>query len=347
MRQIFHIDMDAFFASVELRRHPALAGQPLVIGGCGDPSARGVVATASYEARAFGIHSGMPLRTAYVLCPQAVFLPVDYPAYAQASAVVKRILRGFTPVLEDVGIDEAYVDLSASTRPPEEAAREIKQRIRAATGLTCSIGIAPNKLLAKIASDLEKPDGLTVIAATDVPRRIWPLPVRAIPGVGPVTEARLHRLGIGVIGQLAAAGRERLVAVFGASHGASLHRAAQGVDERPLVTRRTPKSRSREVTFQRDIHDWQAIARVLAGLCKKVAQDMQRDGCRGRTVAVKVRFNDFETHTREKTLSGATDAPERIRQAAFACLGRFSLEKPVRLVGVRLSGLEKAGGPAA
>ena len=168
MRRILYIDMDAFFAAVEVLRHPELAGKPLVIGGRGDPTARGVVSTASYEARKFGIHSAMPLRLAYRLCPQAIFVPVDYDAYARVSAQIKAILRTFSPAMEDVGIDEAYLDLTASGRPVDEVAREIKQRVREATGLICSVGIAPNKLLAKIASDLHKPDGLTVIAKGDV-----------------------------------------------------------------------------------------------------------------------------------------------------------------------------------
>lgn len=343
MRRILHVDMDAFFAAVEQRRHPELAGKPLVIGGRGDPTERGVVSTASYEARKFGIHSAMPLRTAYHLCPDAIFLPVDYPEYARVSARIKAILRSFSPVMEDVGIDEAYLDLTSAEGPVEDIAGDIKRRIREATGLTCSIGIAPNKLLAKIASDMQKPDGLTVIGEEDIEARIWPLPARKIPGVGPVTEAHLRGMGIETIGQLAAQPLEKLVAAFGPSHGAFLHEAAQGVDDRPLVTHWEPKSRSREVTFQQDTGNWQAIARTLAGLSREVAGDLREEGVKGKKVGIKVRFSDFETHTREKTLSAPTDSADTVRKAAFDCLGRIELKKKVRLVGVRVGELERAG----
>lgn len=214
MRRILHVDMDAFFAAIEQHRHPELAGKAVIVGGRGDPHARGVVSTASYEARKFGIHSAMPLRTACHLCPEAVFLPVDYAAYSRVSAVIKGILSEFSQILEDVGIDEAYLDISDNDKAPEHIAREIKHRIKAATGLTCSIGIAPNKLLAKIASDLHKPDGYTEIGTGDL-AVIQPLPVRKIPGVGPVTEERLHAMGVQTIGQLAAQAPDRLTATFG------------------------------------------------------------------------------------------------------------------------------------
>lgn len=340
-RRILHIDMDAFFASVEQLRHPEMAGKPVVVGGDGDPSKRGVVSTASYEARKFGIHSAMPLRVAYRRCPEAVFLPVDYREYARISAQIKEILHQFTPALEDAGIDEAYLDLSHAGRPEDEIAREIKQNIRQATGLTCSIGIAPNKLLAKIASDLNKPDGLTIIAEQDIPARIWPLPVRHLPGVGPVTEERLHGMGVETIGQLAALSEETLAAAFGDAHGAYLCAAAQGIDNRPLVTHWEPKSHSREITFQRDTGDWQWVARTLAALAQEVADGLRAEGYQGKTVGIKIRFSDFETHTRERTLPEPTDSAKVIRKAAFECLGRLDLRKKVRLVGVRVGELEK------
>lgn len=290
-----------------------------------------MVSTASYEARKFGIHSAMPLRLAYRLCPQAIFLPVDYDAYARVSAQIKAILRTFSPVMEDVGIDEAYLDLTASGRPADEVAREIKQRVRGATGLTCSVGIAPNKLLAKIASDLHKPDGLTVIAAGDVKTRIWPLPVRKIPGVGPVTERHLHRLGIETIGQLAARPLEEFAAEFGPAHGAFLHQAAHW----------EPKSHSREITFQRDTGDWQTLAHTLAELAREVADGLREAGVKSRRVGIKLRFADFETHTREKTLGAATDSAEAIHKTAFACLQCIALNKKVRRLGVRVGELER------
>lgn len=212
--------MDAFFSSVEQKRHPELVGKPVVIGGDGDPTKRGVVSTASYEARKFGIRSAMPLRTAYKLCPEAVFLPVDYEEYSRVSSRFKDVLRGFTPILEDVGIDEAFLDISSVERSSEDIAKEIKKRIKEETDLNCSIGIAPNKLLAKIASDMEKPDGLTILTGEDIEKRIWPLPVRKLWGVGPKTEAYLkEKINIRTIGELAALPLEKLVEEFGESYG--------------------------------------------------------------------------------------------------------------------------------
>ncbi|MCL4471986.1 MAG: DNA polymerase IV [Gammaproteobacteria bacterium] len=341
MRRILHVDMDAFFAAIEQQRHPELAGKAVIVGGRGDPHARGVVSTASYEARKFGIHSAMPLRTACHLCPDGVFLPVDYAEYSRVSAVIKGILREFSPILEDVGIDEAYLDISGSDKAPAQIARDIKHRVKAATGLTCSIGVAPNKLLAKIASDLHKPDGYTEIGAGDVEAVIRPLPVRKIPGVGSVTEEHLHAMGVQTVGQLAALPPDRLTETFGRAHGTFLHQAARGIDERTLVTHWEPKSHSREITFQRDTGNWQTIARTLAGLCREVADDLAHDGSRGRTVGIKLRFADFETHTREKTLDFPTDSANTIRRTAFECLGRIELDRKVRLIGVRVGELEK------
>ena len=217
MRRILHIDMDAFFASVEQKRRPDLIGKPVVIGGGGDPAKRGVVSTASYEARKFGIHSAMPLRTAYNLCADAIFLPVDYKEYLRISRKFKAVLGEFTQVVEDVGIDEAFLDISSVDKPSGEIAREIKRRIKEETDLSCSIGIASNKLVAKIASDLDKPDGLTIIAEEDIEKRIWPLPARKLWGVGPKTEAYLKEMGIKTIGELTSLPLERLVEEFGES----------------------------------------------------------------------------------------------------------------------------------
>ncbi len=345
MRSILHIDMDAFFASVEQRRHPELAGKPVVIGGGGDPTQRGVVSTASYEARKSGIHSAMPLRTAYKLCPDAIFLPVDYREYSRVSAVIKNILREFSPVMEDVGIDEAFLDISGSDKTPEEISAGIKKRVKEETGLTCSIGIAPNKLLAKIASDMEKPDGLTIIAEKDIEGRIWPLAVRKLWGVGPKTESYLKGLGIDTIGQLAAEPLEKLVEQFGKSYGVYLYEASRGIDEGPLVTHWEPKSTSRETTFQRDVDNWQVIARNLAELTREVVGDLKQSGHRGRNITVKVRFSDFRTVTRATTLPAASDSLEEIRKAAFDCLGRIELkQKKIRLIGVRVGRFEGADG---
>ncbi len=333
--------MDAFFAAVEQKRRPELIGKPVVIGGSGDPAKRGVVSTASYEARKFGIHSAMPLRTAYNLCPQAIFLPVDYGEYSRVSNEIKAVLAEFSPVMEDVGIDEAFLDISAVDRTPEEIARDIKKRVWEKTGLACSIGIAPNKLLAKIASDMQKPDGLTIIGEDDIEKKIWPLPVRKLWGVGPKTEAHLNAMGIKTIGGLASRSLGELIESFGKSYGQYLSDSSRGIDERPLVTHREPKSASRETTLERDTGDWQDVARTLVGLIKEVAEDLRGQGYRGKTVTVKIRFGDFETHTRAKTLPAITDSPDEIRKAAFECLKRFEFKKKVRLIGVRVSGLEK------
>lgn len=346
-RRILHVDMDAFFAAVEQNRHPELRGKPVVIGGNGDPTKRGVVSTASYEARRFGIHSAMPLRTAWRLCPDAVFLPVDYREYARISAVIKGILRETSPFMEDVGIDEAFLDITGIDTPVAEIAREIKERIREATGLTCSIGVAPNKLLAKIASDMDKPDGLTIIAEGDVETRIWPLPARKLRGVGPKTEERFRGMGVETIRDLAALPLETLAARFGRSYGAYLHQAARGIDDSPLITRWEPKSMSRETTFQQDVGDRQALFATLVELVREVANGLKEEGYRGKSVTVKIRFSDFETHSRVMTLPAATDREEEIRKAAFACLGRFVMKKKVRLIGVRVGRLEKRNNVSA
>jgi DNA polymerase-4 len=340
-RCILHVDMDAFFVAVELRRHPELKGLPVIVGGRGDPRERGVVSTASYEARRFGVYSGMPLRTAQHRCPQAHFLPVDYQTYAAVSGQIKHILSEFSPAMEDAGIDEAFLDISAQPGAPLDIARAIKQRIHAETGLSCSIGIAPNKLLAKMASDLDKPDGLTIIDAGDIEQRLWPLAVRKLWGVGPKTEQRLAGLGIHTIGELARAVVQTLVEHFGKAHGQYLHQAAHGLDDSPLVTHWEPKSLTRETTFQRDTNDWARIRTTLLMLTRELLAQLRDQGYVARGVTVKLRFADFDTHTHAVTLAAATDEPEPIEHAALQCLKRFALIKKVRLVGVRLGGLTR------
>ncbi len=333
--------MDAFFAAVEQKRRPELIGKPVVIGGSGDPTQRGVVSTASYEARKFGIHSAMPLKTAHNLCPHAIFLPVDYEAYARESKRIKDILRRFSPVMEDVGIDEAFLDISGIDKTSEDIAAEIKRLIRDETGLTCSIGIAPNKLLAKIASDMKKPDGLTIILQNNIERILWPLPVRKLWGIGPKTEKYLKDMGVETIGKLASLPLDTLIDKFGPSYGNYLYYASRGIDDSPLVTHWEPKSISRETTFQKDVANWQFIAKTLAELTREVVTDMKDSGFKARTVTVKVRFSDFETLTRAHTIPQPTDSEEEIRKAAFSCLKRVELKKKVRLIGVRASRLER------
>ena len=341
-RRILHIDMDAFFAAVEEQRNPGLKGKPVVIGGSGDPSKRGVVSTANYEARKYGIYSSLPLRTAYKLCPQAIFLPVDYDVYASVSRRFKAVLLDITATVEDVGIDEAYLDISDKPETDEEICKRIKAGIYETTGLTCSIGIAPNKLLAKIASDMEKPDGVTILIDDDIESRLWPMPIRKLYGIGPKTEEHLKAMGIETIGQLAALPVETLVHRFGPSYGHYLYEAARGIDESPLITSWEPRSFSRETTFQVDEKNWQAIARTLAELIREVVSDLIRKGYAARNVSLKIRYSDFHTVTRACSISKAVQKEEDIRRLAFSCLKRVELTgRKVRLVGVRVGSLEK------
>jgi DNA polymerase-4 len=243
--------------------------------------------------------------------------------------------------MEDVGIDEAFLDISAVDKPSEEIALSIKEAVEKETGLTCSIGIAPNKLLAKIASDMEKPDGLTIITEEDIGERIGPLSVRKLWGVGPVTEARLKALGVKTIGELALMPLERLLDLFGESYGRYLHEASRGVDNRSLVTHWEPKSSSRETTFEHDTNDQGIIVRTVSELIDDVAADLTTQRLRARTVTVKVRYSNFETHTRAKTLMHASDSPEQFKTAALECLSRFDPRRKVRLIGFRASGFVK------
>ncbi len=346
-RRIAHLDMDAFYASVELLRRPDLAGQPVAIGGRGDPTRRGVVTTATYAARAYGIHSGMALKIAVQLCPHCVFLPVDFDEYRKYSRLFKAAIAGVAPVIEDRGIDEVYIDLTDAIEDSISIAQAIKASVVEATGLTCSIAVAPNKLLAKIGSELDKPDGLTILEMADLDSRIWPLPAKRINGVGPKASEKLARLNIHTIGDMARETPAFLVKHFGKTYGTWLHECAYGRDERPVVTHQEPKSRSRETTFQDDTRDWNKIAGVLVQLCKQVAEDLQRREYRGRTIGVKLRYNSFQIVTRDRTLDAATSDELVIRKAAFDALGRVApnrlLERPIRLIGVRVGSLVREG----
>ena len=334
--------MDAFFAAVEEKKDPSLKGKPVVIGGTGDPSKRGVVSTANYEARKYGIHSAMPLRTAFKLCPKAVFLPVDYETYVDASRQFKSVLLTITTIMEDAGIDEAFLDISDEPDSNETIVERIKGGIYKAIGLTCSIGIAPNKLLAKIASDMQKPNGLTVLTEDDIESRLWSLPIRKLYGIGPKTEEHLKAMNIATIGQLASLPVEILVQRFGPSYGYYLHEAARGIDESPLVTHWEPKSFSRETTFQEDVKNWQILAKTIAELTKEVVSDLTRKGYSARTITLKIRFSDFRTITRACSAHDAIKKEDEIRRLAFSCLKRVDLAgQKVRLVGVRVTNLEK------
>jgi DNA polymerase-4 len=347
--------MDAFYASVELLRRPDLRGLPVVVGGGrnagqgADYRGRGVVTTASYEARKFGVRSGMGLMRALVLCPGAIRLPTDFDEYRRVSRVFKHAIAAIAPVIEDRGIDEVYIDLTAVPGVEVErgaaVAREIKHEVFAATSLACSIGIAPNKLLAKLASELAKPDGITVVETSDLPARIWPLAVKQVNGIGPKATERLAQLGVQTIGELAALPLARLVEAFGPTYGAWMHDAAHGHDERPIVTWRPAQSRSRETTFERDLHpvrDRAAIFEHIAALCSQVAQDLAAKSDRGRTIGLKVRFEDFTTVTRDLTLPEAVADATAIEAAVHDCLARVQLVRRIRLLGVRVGGLQGA-----
>lgn len=334
--------MDAFYASVELLRRPELRELPVAIGGRGN---RGVVTTANYVARRYGVRSAMPARKALELCPSCIFLPVDFDEYRKYSRLFKAAIATIAPRIEDRGIDEVYVDLTEVEGESAWLGREIKRRIAEATGLTCSIGIAPNKLLAKICSDLDKPDGLTILGAGDLERRIWPLPVRSINGVGPKASRRLQNMGISSIGDLAGYDPFALVERFGANYGRWLHEAAHGRDERPIVTESEPRSRSRETTFERDLdprRDRAELSEIFTRLCEQVAQDLQRRRYVGRTIGIKLRFDDFRTVTRDITIERPTAQPAEIQRAARLCLKRVSFDRKLRLLGVRVSSLSAA-----
>jgi len=357
-RRIAHLDMDAFYASVELLRHPDLRGQPVVIGGGGrrsedgtyarlrDYVGRGVITTATYEARALGVHSAMGMMKAARLAPDAVLLPVDFPAYRHYSRLFKAAVAELAPCIEDRGIDEIYIDLSDLPQASGELARALKRAVREATGLSCSIGISPNKLLSKIASDLDKPDGITLIGPGDLERRIWPLPVSKVNGIGPKATRRLRDLGIETVGQLARAAPALLQQHFGLGTAQWLLDVAHGIDDRPVVTRSEPKSLSRETTFERDLHvrrDRPLLSRIFLDLCERLAEDLARKGVRGATVGIKLRFDDFQVVTRDLTLEAAVGDAEAIHRAAGQCLKRVPLERRLRLLGVRVSKLEPAG----
>lgn len=359
-RRIAHLDMDAFYASVELLRYPQLRGMPVVIGGrrtggvperegfarLKDYVGRGVATTATYEARALGVHSAMGLMKAARLAPDAWLLPADFEQYRRYSRLFKAAVAELAPLIEDRGIDEIYIDLTHVAGASEDLARRLKDAVRAATGLSCSIGITPNKLLSKIASELDKPDGITVLRAEDVATRVWPLPVRKIHGVGPRTNERLQALGVLTIEQLAHTPAADLASHFGGRYAQWLHDAAHGRDERPLVTEREPKSISRETTFERDLHavrDRDALSGILLRLCEQLAEDLRRQGYVGKTVGVKLRFADFRIATRDLTLDAATGDAGVIRRAARECLKRVAFEQRLRLLGVRIGNLSLAG----
>jgi len=346
-RVILHLDMDAFYASVEVRENPALAGLPLIIGHRGP---RGVVSTCSYEARKFGVRSAMPSVTAERLCPNATWLPGRMDLYVEVSRRIRKLLDDMTPVVEPLSIDEAFLDLTGvvrDLREGSEAGRRAKERIRAEERLTASVGVAPNKFLAKVASELEKPDGLVILPLESVPSRLWPLPVRALWGVGPKTAELLNGLGIHRVGDILNAPRTRLASRLGEGMAEHLRLLAAGKDDRVVETSREARSISEERTYGVDLTDAAEIGRQLLARAEGVARSMRDDGLMGWTVNLKVRSGDFTTWTRSLTLARPTSFAEEIRDAAASLLkDRIDLRgRGIRLLGVGVSNLEAAAPP--
>jgi len=308
-----------------------------------------VITTATYPARQFGVGSAMGMMKAAKLCPQAIVLPVDFDEVRRYSRTFKSVIHEIAPLMEDRGIDEVYIDFTDVPGGQREGgrvlARLIQKSIQDATGLTCSIGVAPNKLIAKMASEFNKPNGISIVHESDVQTRIWPLPVRKINGIGPKSEAKLHKLHLHTIGDIAAQTKEWLVDNFGQAYGTWMHDAAWGRDDRPVVTESEPVSMSRETTFERDLHavrDRAELGAIFTDLCTRVAGDLQRKGYVGRTIGIKLRYDDFRTATRDLTLDDYTDDPTTIRRAAGQCLKRVDLAPRLRLLGVRVGKLAKA-----
>jgi DNA polymerase-4 len=378
LRRIAHLDMDAFFASVELLRYPQLKGLPVVIGGgrrrvdeellaaqgeralrfipvadfplLKDYVGRGVITTATYAARQFGVGSAMDMMKAAKLCPQAIVLPVDFDEIRKYSRLFKSTIAEIAPLMQDRGVDEVYIDFTDVPGGQREGgrvlARLIQKSIFDKTGLTCSVGVAPNKLLAKMASEFNKPNGISIVHEGDLQTSIWPLACRKINGIGPKADEKLARLHIHTIGELAALDPAVLIAHFGKATGAWMHEAAWGRDDRPVVTVSEPVSMSRETTFDRDLHavrDKAELGAIFTRLCEQVAADLQRKGYLAKTIGIKLRYDDFKSATRDQTLEQFTADAKTIRKIAGLCLKRVPLDKRLRLLGVRAATLVKAG----
>lgn len=344
-----HVDMDAFYAAVEIRRRPELRGQPVVVGGTGT---RGVVAAASYEARVFGIGSAMPSTRARRLCPHAVFLPGDHPHYGEVSERVMAILRDITPLVEPLSLDEAFMDVRGASRllgPAPELAAEIRSRILEQEQLTCSVGVASTKFMAKLATERAKPrvgpsgpvwgSGVHVVEAGSELDFLHRLPVTALFGVGPATSRRLLRLGVETVGDLASLPEAAVVTTLGTAAGRQLHQLANGVDERPVVVNRLPRSISHEETFARDLHTITELEAEATRLADAVARRLRTSGLQSRTITLKLRFGDFKTITRSVTLADPTDGTRDLVAAARELLAQIDVSPGVRLLGVGASGL--------
>jgi DNA polymerase-4 len=335
MAPIAHLDIDAFYASVELLRRPELRGLPVIVSGSGP---RAVVTTASYEARKFGVGSAMPTARARRLCPEAVVVPPDFTAYRDASRAVMERIRAQVERVEVVGLDEAYLDLEGFVAP-RAAMRRLVVEIRAATGLDCSVGIGPNRLVAKVASDAEKPRGFVCLTREQACARFGPGPPGIVPGIGPKTVARLELIGIVTLAQLAATAPEALAAEFGTNHGPDLQRRAR-FEAAPGVTPvRRVVSESHETTFDYDIADHARLEEILVGLANQLCERLAKQDRRGRTIAIKVRLDDFETVTRARTIGEATNDPATVAGVAVTLLREYAPPRPVRLLGVRVAAL--------
>jgi DNA polymerase IV len=348
-RTILHLDLDAFFCAVEELHNPALHGKPFAVGG--RPEERGVVASCSYAARAFGVHSAMPMSQALRLCPKLIIVDHRRAAYSEMSQKVMERLHNLAPLVEQISIDEAFVDISDLRAPAAEIARQLQKQIWDELRLPCSVGVASNKLLAKISTEIGKktargtnsPQALTVVPAGSETEFLAPLPVSILWGVGPKTEARLNELGLHTIGQLAAMGETDLAALFG-ENGRDLWRHAHGIDERPVVTDRETKSISQETTFARDVRDDRMLETTLKELAAEVGKNLRRENLAGKTIKIKLRWPDFTTLTRQTTLSVPTDQDAEIITAALDLLHKVREKgQPVRLIGVGVSNL---GAPA-
>jgi DNA polymerase-4 len=345
VRRIMHVDLDAFFVSVEQAHRPELRGKPVVVGG--RPDTRGVVAAASYEARAFGVHSAMPLRTAARLCPQCIFVEGNFSRYREASQKFFAILSDFTPFIEPGGLDEAWLDVTGFESlhgSIQSMAQAIKRRVKDEIGIVVSVGIAGSKVVAKIASDASKPDGLIEVEAGGDAAFVAPMPIRCMPGIGSKTEPVLKRMGIDTIGKLAKIPPESLKRVLG-SHGEHLRNMALGLDDSPVTAPGEAKSISRETTFAEDMHDKDVLEATLRYLAERVGRNLRQNGRLAKCVSIKLRFSDFDTLTRNRTLPQAADADEAIFEAGLR-LVQTALTKEkraVRLIGIGVAGFTEAG----
>jgi DNA polymerase-4 len=344
-RRIMHIDLDAFFVSVEQVADPSLKGKPVVVGG--KPKGRGVVAAASYEAREFGLHSGMPLSTASRLCPQAIFIQGSFPKYREASRKFMEILTDFSPYLEPMGLDEAYLDATGFESlhgSIKEMAQKIKRRVKKELGINASIGIASGKVVAKVASEMSKPDGLLEVKEGEEAKFLAPLPVGKLPGIGKKTEPKLKSLGIDTIGKLSAMPLEALKSHFGAS-GELLKRSASGIDDREVEPPAAAKSTSRETTFAKDTKDPARLESTLRYLGERVGADLRQKNKRARCVTLKLRYGDFATITRRRTLSQSTDSDQAIFETGQRLLKQALAgeKRAVRLIGIGVSELVETG----